>query len=435
MLWQVIGMVAVITVVAASIALHEFGHLVPAKRFGVRVSDYAIGFGPVLFSRRIGETLYSLRAIPLGGFIRMIGMLPPGRRAAGTSRRDRLAEEARAESMAEVLPSDLGRTFHELTVGRRSVVMLGGPLMNLIFATLLFGVALVGIGIPAPSAVVDRVLDCRFSDANPDGARRKDGTCAEGESAAVMAGLKRGDRVVEINGDPVTDRESFTTALEAAGAKGPKGSIVVRSEDGTTRTHDVVFQIVQVDRFNDAGEPTGERYPRAYIGFMSQWLPMRMPVTTVPTVMWSMTTSSLHAMAAFPQKVWDLGRGLVTGAERDPNGPVSIVGVTRIGGEIASADAQNVDKILNLLMLGGSLNLFLFLFNLLPLLPLDGGHVAAAAWEAVRDFIRRRRGAASLGPVDTARLLPLTYAMSTILIIFGAVVILADIVKPITLGV
>ena len=434
MLWQIAGMLAVVTVIALSIALHEVGHLVPAKRFKVRVSDYAIGFGPSLYSRRFGETLFALRAIPLGGFIRMIGMYPPARREARTGRFAKLAEEARRESMSEVLPSDAGRTFYELPRHKRVIIMLGGPFMNLAFATVLFGIALVGIGVSGPTTTIATVSPCWFTEANPDGVLGKTKSCVAEESAASQAGLTKGQTIVAVNGMKVEDWASLAPVMEKVAASGADGKITVRNAVGTEVTRNVTFQILTFDRYDEAGEKTGETFKRAIIGVTSVWEPQHLPVSTVPRIMWSMTASSLHAMTQFPTKVFELGKTLVTDGTRDPNGPVSVVGVTRIGGEIAAAPTAVTDKVLSLLYLAGSLNLFLFLFNLLPLLPLDGGHVAAAAWEAVRDGARRLRGRKSGGPVDTARLLPLTYAMSTLLISFGAIVIWADIVKPITLG-
>lgn len=434
MLWQIAGMLAVVTVIAVSIALHEVGHLVPAKRFKVRVSDYAIGFGPSLYSRRFGETLFALRAIPLGGFIRMIGMYPPARAEARKGRFAKLAEEARRESMSEVLPSDAGRTFYELPLHKRVIIMLGGPFMNLAFATVLFGIALVGIGVSGPTTTIATVSPCWFTDANPDGVLGKTKSCSGEASAASQAGLTKGQTIVAVNGMKVDDWASLAPVMEKVAKSGADGRITVRNADGTEVTRNVTFQILTFDRYDDAGEKTGETFKRAIIGVTSVWQPQHLPVSTVPRIMWSMTANSLHAMTQFPTKVYELGKTLVTNGERDPNGPVSVVGVTRIGGEIAAAPTAVTDKVLSLLYLAGSLNLFLFLFNLLPLLPLDGGHVAAAAWEAVRDGARRLRGRKSAGPVDTARLLPLTYAMSTLLITFGGIVIWADIVKPITLG-
>ncbi len=432
--WQILGMVAVITAIAVSIALHEFGHLIPAKRFGVRVSDYAIGFGPALYARRFGETSFALRAIPVGGYIRMVGMYPPANRTSGTGALARLAEEARQESMSEVLPSDAGRTFYEQPIAKRTVIMLGGPVTNLLLAALMFGAALVGVGLPAATTTIDTVSPCMVSSTNPSGSALANGKCSSRPSAAELAGLQPGMTIVAVDGIAVSDWQSLDAALASAATKGAAGTVTVRTAAGARKAIPIDFQILTLDRLDASGVATGEKYQRAVMGVLLQWRREHLPVSIVPRIMWSMTTASARSLASFPEKIWVLARTLVSGGQRDPNGPVSVVGATRIGGEIAASTADPLDKVVSLLMLIGSLNLFLFLFNLVPLMPLDGGQVAAAAWEAVRNGVRRLRGRSGRGPVDTARLLPLTYAMSALLIGVGALVIWADIVKPITLG-
>lgn len=125
----VAGVVIIAVGIALSIALHEIGHLVPAKRFGVRVPQYMVGFGPTIWSRHKGETEYGVKAIPLGGYIRMIGMFPPKSgdapgtiRTSSTGRFTQLADEARAQSFEEVRPGDEDRLFYKLSVDRKSVV-------------------------------------------------------------------------------------------------------------------------------------------------------------------------------------------------------------------------------------------------------------------------------------------------------------------------
>ena len=431
MTWQIIGMLAVITAIGVSIALHEIGHLVPAKKFGVRVSDYAVGFGPSVWSKRVGETLYAIRLIPLGGYIRMIGMFPPARKPVGSGRFAQMAEGARQEALSEILESDQGRTFYELPVHKRIVIMLGGPSMNLVLAVLFFGAALVGIGVTTPTLTVREVTPCYVSEQNPRGAQ-VNGACEEGVSAAAQAGLIAGDVITKVNGVEVSDWDDLGMKLEEFGRGGAGSVTFVR--DGVTMTRNVDYQALTLNRYDENGEPTGETYSRAFLGVVSIWERESLPVTSVPSVMWNMTVLSAEAIMQFPQKIVDLAQTLINDGERDPNGPVSVVGATRIGGEIAASEWSNTDKAFSLLMLAGSLNLFLFLFNLLPFLPLDGGHVAGAVWEIGRDGVNRLLGRPKGGPVDIARLLPFTYAVSVILIGVGVLVIWADIVKPISIG-
>ena len=150
--------------------------------------------------------------------------------------------------------------------------------------------------------------------------------------------------------------------------------------------------------------------------------------------MWTTTRMSLVALASFPVRVWNVGVGLVTGAERDINSPISVVGASRVAGEIAVADSLPIqDRAVTWLSLLGSVNLFVALLNLVPLLPLDGGHIAGALYEALRRGIARLRGRSDPGPVDTAKMLPVAYAVGGFLLIGGVVLILADIISPIKL--
>jgi membrane-associated protease RseP (regulator of RpoE activity) len=298
----------------------------------------------------------------------------------------------------------------------------------------MFAAALVGVGLPAATTSIDTVSPCLVSNANPTGSALATGKCAAGPSAAARAGLRHGMTIIAVDGRAVSDWQSLDTALAAAATRGAAGQVIVRTAEGATKTIPIDFQILTLDRLDASGVATGEKYKRAVMGVLMQWRREHLPVSVVPRVMWSMTTASVRSLASFPEKVWVLARTLVNGGQRDPNGPVSVVGATRIGGEIAASTADPWDKLVSLLMLVGSLNLFLFLFNLVPLMPLDGGQVAAGMWEVVRNGLRRLRGRRARGPVDTARLLPLTYGMSVLLIGVGALVIWADIVKPITLG-
>jgi Predicted membrane-associated Zn-dependent proteases 1 len=152
---EILGIVLFVLLIGASIALHEIGHLVPAKKFGVRVTDYMVGFGPTIWSKVRGETRYGIKAIPVGGYIRMIGMLPPGKddpegtaRTMNTGRFAAMVARARQQSLEEIEPGDENRVFYKLPVHKRLIIMLGGPFMNLLLAVLLFGVVLVGIGLP-----------------------------------------------------------------------------------------------------------------------------------------------------------------------------------------------------------------------------------------------------------------------------------------------
>jgi membrane-associated protease RseP (regulator of RpoE activity) len=436
---NVLGITIFVLLIAASIALHEWGHFATARRFGAKVTEFMVGFGPLLWGRRKGEVTYGLKAVPVGGYVRIVGMFPPPQdapagmeRTGTTGRFAGIIEQARADALAEVGPDDADRVFYKLPVHQRIIVMLAGPFMNLFLAIGLFAIALSGIGLPQATTTIAEVVPCIVTAQNPTGSTAADGSCPTGgPSPASDADIRPGDVVVAVNGEAVDDWEALTGELGAVGP-GSAAELALERDGGTTTTTlvvgEAVFPVVGTD-----GQATGEVETRAFIGIRpaAEFVPL--PLSQVPGYMWDITVRSVQALVTLPVRLWELTTTLVTGGERDPEGPVSVVGVSRLGGEIAATDQPFAAKAAAFLGLAASLNLFLFLFNLLPLLPLDGGHVAAASYEGVRRRWARRRGAPDPGPVDTAKLLPLTYGVAAVLLVSGIIVIWADIVAPISL--
>ena len=439
-MWEIVGILAFFLVILASIALHEIGHLVPAKKFGVKVTEYMVGFGPMVWSKVRGDTRYGIKAIPVGGYIRMIGMIPPPKGApegtAGrmsTGRLATLVEDARRQSLEEIAPGDEDRVFYKLPVHQRVIIMLGGPFMNLVLAFLLFGAVLVGIGVPQATLQVNAVVPCVPSVSNPTGAAQADGTCALGQSPAAAAGLQPGDTIAAIDGQPPGAWEDMTAAVREGGAQTLDVTIV--RADGTTVV--VPVDVVEVTRpvYDEGGEPTGQTQTTGFLGLRPEITYVPQPWSSVPAAMWDLTERSVVALVSLPVRFYELvSDTLIGGGERQVDGPVSVVGVSRLGGEIVASDESTEAKVAIFLGLAASLNLFLFLFNLLPILPLDGGHVAGALYEGARSKVAKWRGRPDPGPVDVARMLPVAYVVAIVLVGIGAVVIFADLVKPITLG-
>lgn len=203
-----VGVLVILAGLLVSIALHEVGHMVPAKRFGVRVSQYMVGFGPTLWSRTRGETEYGLKAIPLGGYVRLVGMYPPGdpRAERKTGRIAELVQSARDASAEEIVPGEEHRAFYNLSAPKKLVVMLGGPFMNLVIAAVLFTVVVVGFGAFGPTTTLASVSQCVL----PVGAPA-DAECTEGSelAPAAAAGLLPGDTIVEFGGWPRPDGTSW----------------------------------------------------------------------------------------------------------------------------------------------------------------------------------------------------------------------------------
>jgi membrane-associated protease RseP (regulator of RpoE activity) len=439
---EIIGIALFVLLIVASIGLHEIGHLVPAKAFGVKVTEYMIGFGPTLWSRLRGETRYGLKAIPVGGYIRMVGMLPPPpgappstARAATTGRFATLIEDARRQSLEDIAPGDERRVFYRLPPWKRIIIMAGGPFMNLVLAFILFAGVLVGLGLPEPTLRIGAVVPCTPTASAPSGQAGPGGGCPTGSppSPAAAAGITPGSTVIAINGDVVSDWSAATAAIRALPA-GP-ATLTLRDPAGVVR--DTVVDVVLIDRpvIDDRGRPTGQTERTGYLGLRpeSEFVPQSF--ASVPVAMWDLTVRSAEALVSLPVRLYELvTQTLIGGGERDIDGPVSVVGVSRLGGEILASDQEARAKAATFLGLAASLNLFLFLFNLLPVLPLDGGHVAGAVYESIRRRLARLRGRPDPGPADVAKLLPVAYVVAGLLVVMGAIVIFADIVKPITLG-
>jgi membrane-associated protease RseP (regulator of RpoE activity) len=418
-----------------SIALHELGHLAPAKKFGVKVPQYMVGFGPTLWSKVKGETEYGIKGIPLGGYIRMIGMFPPNPKGVQDpeklGRMGQLIESAREEVLAEISPEDEKRTFYRLSVPKKLTVMFGGPFMNLVIATILFTISLSVIGRPVVSTTVSDVVACVPTSANPNGIASTSGTCEGGESTpASEIGLAPGDKLLIVNGIEISAWEDLGTAL--SDQAGNVVDVTYLTSSGETVTKNVEVAALESPVFGDNGDATGEFTIRGFLGISPSFELEQSPVTEVPGFMATVTTSSVAALMEFPARVFGLASDLFTESPRDPEGPVSVIGIGRISGQIASSEeVPTIYKAGDLITLLASVNLFLFVFNMVPVLPLDGGHIAGALYEGARRQIARVRKKPLPGPVDTAKMLPVAYVMSLVLLAMSAIVILADIVKPI----
>ncbi len=454
MLLFILGVAVVIVGLALSIGLHEIGHLVPAKLFGVKVTQYMIGFGPTLWSRHKGETEYGVKAIPLGGYISMIGMFAPAKpggaaREASTGFFQTLVQEgapekkpgalatmvedARQASAETIGHGEDHRAFYRLPVWKRVIVMLGGPFMNLVIAVVLFAILLMGFGTAQVSTTLGSVNECVLS------ATSERQTCAAGdeESPGAAAGLKPGDRLVSINGTAIDSwaqsteiiRESPGTPLDVVVERGGTDlSLVVTPKLSERYATDADGQIVKDAEGNQVTTEVG------FVGIGAAGELVRQPASAVLPLVGENIVGVVHIILNLPQRLIDVANAAFGPGERDPNGPISVVGVGRLAGEIASIDTiPVVEKVASMLSLLASVNIALLVFNLIPLMPLDGGHVAGALWEGIRKAWAKLFKKPSPGPVDTAKLMPVTFAVVIVLGGMSLLLIYADIVKPISL--
>lgn len=434
---EVLGWLLLIFGLLVSVAIHELGHLLPAKRFGVRVSEYFVGFGPTLWSRQRGETEYGIKAIPLGGYVRLVGMIPPADEVKPVSlggRAGRLIADARDASVLEVREGEESRAFYRLDWWKKVIVMFGGPFTNLVLAALLFTVVLTGFGTPQQTLTVRELLPCVPAAGTVE--------CASGDptSPAILAGLQPGDTIVSADGVALAAWTDLTSYVAERPGE-PVTLIVDRDGEQLTlvltpaaRERAVVDEAGE-PVLNSAGEPVTERV--GFMGIYSTTELERQPVFSGV----ALTGQYLRAMAPvlvnLPVEVWEVGKAALGITERDPSGLMGLVGVGRTAGEITSADVAGYgvqEKVADMLMLLGGLNLALFAFNMIPLVPLDGGHIASAVWQAIKNGWARLRGMPTARPVDVARMMPLAYGVFGILIVMTVVLLYADIFAPVRLA-
>lgn len=434
------GLLFVLVGLGVSIALHELGHLVPAKLFGVHVGQYMIGFGPRLFSKKIGETEYGVKALPIGGFISMSGMYPPspGEQEDATQSRSRgafrsLIQDARAANDETIEPERATRVFYLLPVWKRVVVMFGGPFMNLVLAIVVFTVLLSGIGVQQGTTTIASLSECVL----PAGSTQTSCTSSDPVAPAAEAGVKPGDRIVSVDGTAVS---TFAEASAIIQASPGKTIPLVVSRDGadvTLQLTPVAAQRQQVDGngrpvVDDKGHPVVHTV--GYAGVYAQLAYVKQPANAGFDQAMTNAGAVVQLIGNLPVRLWDVGVSLVTGTPRDPNGPLSVIGVGRIAGEVAAADAPLLNRFAVLLGLMGSLNIALFVFNLIPLLPLDGGHIVVALWDGLKRAWAKLFRRPPPAPVDATRLVPLTIVVAGLLIAMGALLLVADLFRPVTIG-
>jgi membrane-associated protease RseP (regulator of RpoE activity) len=399
-----VGVVLFALGIGAAIALHEFGHLLTAKAFGMRATRYFIGFGPTLFSFRRGETEYGLKAIPAGGFVSITGM-------------------TRTEEIPE---AERHRAFWRYPAWKRTVVLAAGSMTHFLLAILAVYGAAVTAGLPTSKAVVGSVQPCVVPAATADGSVRD---CAPGDPQAPAAalGMRPQDQIVAVAGQPVATYEELLTALRSR--PGETVELTYR-RDGEERTGTITVASVQRRPIPGSDERAGPGglVTVGAIGVAPSFTEKFGPVAAVGETFrftGSMFAATGTAIANFPEKVPALVDAL-GGEERDPEGPISVVGASRVGGQAIEAG-----YVLLFVLLFAGFNVFVGVFNLFPLLPLDGGHIAVLWFERARSRIARALGRRDPGPVDLNKLVPLTVL---VIVVFGGIsvmAILADIVNPI----
>lgn len=396
-----LGIVLFALGIGITVALHEAGHMMTARAFGMRVRRFYIGFGPKVASFRRGHTEYGLAALPVGGFCDIAGM---------TAQDDFLTPEEEPHAM------------YKKPWWQRVIVLSGGVAVNIFLGFLILFIVAQTAGLPNPNADVRP----RVGEVTCSADQRADATMESciGQGPGERAGIQPGDILIALDGQEIPDFASFRDEIFAR--PGQEVDITVEREG---RELDLSAQLDTVKRLNQSGE----LIEVGSIGLSSQ------PINTVEKhdfvgaipATWNysmfMLDATVQGIIQFPSKIPGVVASIF-GAERDADGPMSVVGASRVGGELVERDLWAM-----FFMMLATLNFFLALFNLIPLPPFDGGHIAVVLYEKVRDFFRRLAGKAPKGPADYTRLMPVTYAIAAALMVIGGIIIVADVVNPIRL--
>lgn len=430
-LLTLIGVVLFVLGILISVGLHELGHMLPAKAFGMKVTQYFVGFGRTVWSTKRGETEYGLKMIPAGGYVRIIGMMPPAKgqdpskvRKANTGPIQSMVENARSAEYETIAAEDDGRLFYQKVWWKKLIVMASGPLVNVAIAFVLFAGLFMAYGANVAQTTVATVSECVI----PASQASADRTCKDGDpkSPAATAGFKVGDKILSFNGTAIDSWDQLTPLIRA---NTDKPAVIMVERNGQQLrldTHTIVNQVVEKagsDKLISVG----------FLGVSPEQKVERQGFGFVVDKMGELTVATVQALGNFPEKLVGVAKSIV-GGERDENSPMSVVGASRVAGEVASNNQlTGGERIAFLVSLLASLNLFLALFNFIPLLPLDGGHMLGAIWEGIKRGFAKLLGRPDPGYVDVAKLLPIAYVAASFIVVMGVLLVIADIVNPIRL--
>jgi membrane-associated protease RseP (regulator of RpoE activity) len=402
----VTGIVLFALAILISVALHECGHMWVARATGMKVRRYFVGFGPTIWStmrpNRLGQTEYGVKAVPLGGFCDIAGMT----------------------SVEELAPEDRPYAMYRQKVWKRVAVLFAGPGMNFIIGlALIYGIA-IAWGLPnlnQPTNAMVGETACVASQIS----KEELGECT-GPGPAALAGIQAGDVVTKVGDTDVANFDELVATVRKL--DGPTAFTVRRDENGQQREFTTTVDVTRADRFTsaDATAPT----PVGAVGIApATFGPTQYnPLSAVPATFaftGDLAVELGKSLAKIPSKVGALVDA-IGGAERDKETPISVVGASIIGGD-------TVDRGLWVMFwfFLAQLNFVLGAVNLLPLLPFDGGHIAVATYEKLRDMVRRARGLVAGGPVNYLKLMPATYVVLAVVGAYMLLTVTADLVNPI----
>jgi membrane-associated protease RseP (regulator of RpoE activity) len=379
---EIFGFLAFIVALLLSVMVHEFGHYITARKFGMWVSEFFVGFGKRIWSVQRGETEFGVKAIPAGGYCKIEGMAPNDEMPEG--------EEHRA--------------FYKASSGKKLIVLGAGSFLHFVLGFLLLFTLFAGIGTNQVLPVISEVVP---------------------NSAAQAAGIQAGDEIIAINGKQV--REWYKDVEAIRQSQGAELTLQI-DRDGQQLTVVTNARLTDVDGT--------QRYVLGIINDVGlKRSGLLLSVKNSALVTKDFLVESVKSLGKLPEKIPALWGATVRGEERDANGLVGVVGVARVSGEAVGSDKLDpMERLATFVLIVASLNIFVGIFNLLPILPLDGGHMAVAIADEIRAFFARLRGRPRPAPIDVTVLTPITMVVFVVLATLTLLLLVADVINPVTLN-
>ena len=379
---ELLGILAFVVALLFSVMVHEFGHYITARKYGMWVSEFFVGFGKRIWSVQRGETEFGVKAIPAGGYCKIEGMSPNDEMPQG--------QEERA--------------FYKASSRKKLIVLSAGSFLHFVLGFVLLFTLFAGIGTNQVLPVINEVVP---------------------NSAAQAAGIQAGDEVVSINGKRVTEwYKDVEVIRESQGAE----LTLVLNRNGEEVVVTTAARLTDIDGT--------KRYVLGIVNEVGlERSGVLVSIKNSATVTKGFLVESVKSLGKLPEKIPALWGATVRGEERDANGLVGVVGVARVSGEAVGSDKLTpMERLATFVLIVASLNIFVGVFNLLPILPLDGGHMAVAIADSIRAFFARLRGRPRPAPIDVTVLTPITMVVFVVLATLTLLLLVADVINPVTLN-
>jgi membrane-associated protease RseP (regulator of RpoE activity) len=398
----VVGALLFVLALLVSIVLHEAGHMFCARWSGGKVTEFFVGFGPRLWSFWRGETEYGVKAIPAGGYVKIVGMT----------------------DLDEIEPGDEDRALKNKPARKRLLTLSAGSLMHFLIALFLFAFIPMAWGLQKSDTSVGTVSACMVTTGANAGATTD---CSGHVSPAAKAGLVNGDKITAVDGKSVADATTLVDALHALPADKP-AQITYTDSSGAVRTATVVpvgsDQVTQSDGTVGKGSLIG-----ITLGTTTQHQNPVAAVKASGSDFWSSIKDTFQGLGSIPASIPKLFTSTVDHTQRSTASPVGVVGMAEVSGTLFQQGG-----FASVLLLVAEVNVFIGVFNLLPILPLDGGHIAILLYEEARKRVYRLRRRPEPGRVDLNKMMPVAYGFLLFFVCLTVLLVAADVTNPLRLG-